>query len=677
MNLFFKLSRQVICLWVFVFTSYLQALQSNSESILSCEVDVGEEVGLQIISLEPKANYSKTSDSNEKSQLNDGIALPGLMWATKKAVGWVQAPSIRIDIVLDRHECVRKADLGIHLSTRSKHGLSPPGMINVYAKSTQGWYQVGGWSGSFNHGLTESQWVFISLSSVEEKLKVIIHPKGKVTVIDEINLIRKHEKNNKENLFKGYISNPLEHSFSSLVTKKKPTESDYQSGVLIKRVNYLDKDIDWGGTFLLRESLDYRLPIFGDETEIISFGINNNLPDKVCIGKENTGISEWYRLEKVASFLGNEVYDPLLKVEEGFCISPKSKQIFVVKIDGEGVENSGKYSLGTIGGYNEIIANIEKHELEGATLGCFDINPWGYSKDHLVWGNTRNSKNNFKNYLKKQGVTYFFFHPTQFPNFTSDGGKIRSNDKALKSASQLYHGEKVILYAGLFSRLSKVEELRPKIERLISELDRSMKHEGFTYEDWLFYPVDEARGDRLVFLLEVARLVKEINPKIRIYANPISNASSSAEKKTLAQLKPLVDVWQPNYEFISSVPKSLYVSNNAKLWMYSNPKYPAKEESPRFYYELASLAKKQGADGVGFWSLSAASGQTVWNDFDGKVPDWGVFYDMDSGKVIPSRRWEAFVQGMEQQCIVKKLRLAPNTGEAVRIVQERGYETNH
>ena len=42
----------------------------------------------------------------------------------------------------------------------------------------------------------------------------------------------------------------------------------------------------------------------------------------------------------------------------------------------------------------------------------------------------------------------------------------------------------------------------------------------------------------------------------------------------------------------------------------------------------------------------------MWNDFDGRRPDFSVVYDR-SGELFNSRRWEAFAEGIEDYKIMQ------------------------
>jgi len=62
-------------------------------------------------------------------------------------------------------------------------------------------------------------------------------------------------------------------------------------------------------------------------------------------------------------------------------------------------------------------------------------------------------------------------------------------------------------------------------------------------------------------------------------------------------------------------------------------------------------AFRDGYTGIGFWAY-ADSGNgdnpgSVWDDFDGRNPDYAVIYDGDGTSILSSRRWEGWRMGIE------------------------------
>jgi len=57
-------------------------------------------------------------------------------------------------------------------------------------------------------------------------------------------------------------------------------------------------------------------------------------------------------------------------------------------------------------------------------------------------------------------------------------------------------------------------------------------------------------------------------------------------------------------------------------------------------------------DGIGFWSYAAVYGD-YWDDFDLGLPDWAKVYPDPVGRPVPSKRWEAWREGLEDYLLLR------------------------
>ena len=67
------------------------------------------------------------------------------------------------------------------------------------------------------------------------------------------------------------------------------------------------------------------------------------------------------------------------------------------------------------------------------------------------------------------------------------------------------------------------------------QLVEHLKHNGIGYDRFALYPYDEYIGDDFY---DLARLIKEIDPRIKIFAN-----SYGKGPREFKRLKDLVDIW--------------------------------------------------------------------------------------------------------------------------------------
>ncbi|NLX12196.1 MAG: hypothetical protein GXY44_00885 [Phycisphaerales bacterium] len=209
---------------------------------------------------------------------------------------------------------------------------------------------------------------------------------------------------------------------------------------------------------------------------------------------------------------------------------------------------------------------------------------------------------------------------------------------------------------------------------------------GIGYDRFALYPYDESLCEEF---LQLAKFIKEVDPKIRIFAN-----SHQRSKKCMAidHFTDYVDIWCLN----DDNPQAQAARNKLKNvthkegWRYKAFKF-AKSLSPYTYYRLQPWrAWASDEIGSGFWVYMTRRDSTtgadcsVWDDFDctGKG-SWrcdAVYTGRDApadsgGEVfIPSRRWEIWREGVEDyqylHTLSQRIRTAREQGTLAQLVQE-------
>ncbi len=165
---------------------------------------------------------------------------------------------------------------------------------------------------------------------------------------------------------------------------------------------------------------------------------------------------------------------------------------------------------------------------------------------------------------------------------------------------------------------------------------------GWDYDRWAFYHLDEPWLTGLTVIPELRAFcerVRAVDPRVRLYANP----TGKLKVEYLEEFKDLIDVWQPEINFLKRDPELLaWFQENAKtLWAYEATD-PGKELLPLGYYRgLGWLAWDLKLSGAGFWVYKY---HDLWWPLD--VGNWAVVYP-SGDEVVPSRRWEACRDGQE------------------------------
>ncbi len=207
-----------------------------------------------------------------------------------------------------------------------------------------------------------------------------------------------------------------------------------------------------------------------------------------------------------------------------------------------------------------------------------------------------------------------------------------------------------------FGRFGAVEWMTQAWKAVFSswlkDLVGHLKSRGVDYDRFVLYPYDESIADDYY---ELAALIKQIDPKIRLYANSFGKGPKEFER-----FRELIDVWclqdshcmrHPDwFETIKSFGK--------ELWTYECLR-PMKAKEPYSYYRLLPWrAFKRGMTGAGFWiyyyGLGFKAGAVPWDDTLRPHGFSGVVYGARAAPVsepgeniVPSRRWEAWREGIE------------------------------
>ncbi len=176
---------------------------------------------------------------------------------------------------------------------------------------------------------------------------------------------------------------------------------------------------------------------------------------------------------------------------------------------------------------------------------------------------------------------------------------------------------------------------------------KTLREKGVGYDRFAIYPFDESLCDEFY---QVAKLIKQIDPQIKIYANDFGRGP-----KDYRRFKDLVDIWDLHWKHCKAHPDWLedIKSFGKEVWTYRTAA-PSRGNDPYSYYRLMSWdAFARGQTGVGFWIYISRDKQH-WDD--GTLPrgHYDVVYGQANSpvnthgeKIIPSKRWEAWREGIE------------------------------
>ncbi|MCK4990547.1 MAG: hypothetical protein KAS29_08680, partial [Bacteroidales bacterium] len=256
------------------------------------------------------------------------------------------------------------------------------------------------------------------------------------------------------------------------------------------------------------------------------------------------------------------------------------------------------------------------------------------------------------------------FTSTVPPEATFDeSGKITNIDYSDHDIFMAKHAPKgTPLFHSLVKLTGPAEKFSPTWEKayrsFIPLWIKHLKEFSYGYESFAFYPQDEIgleHGKHVAVFMKWAKLVREIDPGIRIYANPVAHITM----EQLEEIEPFVDIWTPLQTHIYPKEKLEFIHATKKpLWNY-DPANNAKHLSPLVYYRGQSwMSWHYGHTGIGFFHYFG--GAKFWFQ-----PEAGFEYAMiyEGKGVVTSKRWEAVRDGVEDFTLLQTLKMAADAAE--------------
>ena len=195
----------------------------------------------------------------------------------------------------------------------------------------------------------------------------------------------------------------------------------------------------------------------------------------------------------------------------------------------------------------------------------------------------------------------------------------------------------------------------------LGELVSFMLDKGYNYESFVLYLYDEYIGDDFIY---VARIIKEFDPRLKIYAN------KWIEPGEVNKVKDIIDIWCPHIPDVLANKNNYDYYRNMKIfdqvWCYHSSIAcerffaPTKTRTSRewrgenrsFWRTMPIVAASLGMTGSGFW-VYQDSDRTGW--IKDQIGNHGVVYDGTQNPdkdcfpemIIPSKRWQQWREGIE------------------------------
>ncbi|MDT8303391.1 MAG: hypothetical protein RQ760_18070 [Sedimentisphaerales bacterium] len=269
--------------------------------------------------------------------------------------------------------------------------------------------------------------------------------------------------------------------------------------------------------------------------------------------------------------------------------------------------------------------------------------------------------------LSNHHINVYTIPPQDLPflRFSSDRpGVIRKpNFTKLDNALRHHNYARIYLLCLDFNRNKKdhgrfgnvkwmSEQWKAVFSQWLNNIVKHLNNAGVSYDKFALYPFDESLCDDFY---KLAELIKETDPNIRIYANSFSKGP-----KEFVRFRELVDIWCLQDSYCERYPQWLEQIKGfgKQVWTYECLR-PMKAKDPYSYFRLMPWrAFKRGQTGAGFWiyyyGLNFKTGAVPWDDTLRPQGFSGVVYGSKerplagpSENIVPSRRWEAWREGVE------------------------------
>ena len=191
----------------------------------------------------------------------------------------------------------------------------------------------------------------------------------------------------------------------------------------------------------------------------------------------------------------------------------------------------------------------------------------------------------------------------------------------------------------------------------LTRLVAHLKDRGLGHDDFFVYPVDESI--RIDFLTS-ARAIRSVDPQVRIFADPMMRDAD----EHLHTAAPYADIWSPMLDARHPRQYEILRETGATMWSYFVGR---RSFCPYAAYRLALWkAFAIGARGCGFWCYAVGDKWRNTNMWAESALQYAAIYTLDGApadisraeKIIPSRRWEAWREGIEDYTWLFLLRQA-------------------
>jgi len=663
-------------------------------SLNACSAQVLNKLRIKHAEVSPAPNYVKSGQTRDPLVLIDGkLASHKILWLDNNTLGWRNYGQITIDLELQETSLI--SQIILHTAKNGAAGVYLPLNINIFTSlNGKDYTHSGDISGYDESPVNTYKAVELQKDNIDANAKyirLVVNPQGRLFFTDEITVIGKGKsliskqsntlttkqiqdiiaKNKSAEINRRALIEKLgsEKGSVAIVNQLKTkilnegnladqkTYQQYQSLVSSLSVskktdaglNISVLSSPWGKGKPEGKSKSIVVPT--NLTQYIAVQIVNNQNEKFSGSYSLQGVNNLvatvYETQEVKTRSSKNIEDVLnpITINSQLEFNPGEKKTLILALESsQETKSTIKFAFKGINNneliidYQSVNLGIDKNYQNSLAL---NVSVWPYYTYPFFKGREQQIKQDLINHYSNVFV---------IPPWILKPNNITTDHSTLKNYLKNYHaGDKVMLFLnhrgyvnspGNFMQVSWQKKYLTWYDTVL----KILKENNISDQNIYLYPFDEVKEKEIPLFKSFVAWIKKERPQSKIYTTVFY-------PDLLPQIQPLTDVYQL---LISEADlKAVSPTKGKDLWIYDIMD-DSKDQDPYSRYRLlAWKAFQYKANGIGFWNYAEQFGNSVWDDFDGDKGDYNVVYDKGN-TIIPSRRWEAFKQGVEDYFILSK-----------------------
>jgi len=658
-----------------------------------------------ILSVPP--NYPYSANPSDKSLLTDGIYSKGRFWTQSTTDGW-QLEGVTITIDLEKIQPVKEVTFSTIRNLAAN--ISFPQNIFVFiSKDDKNFNYVGDAADTPDNLPGNTKMKKFKLTGINRLAKYItlsIIPQGNYIFCDEIEVLKaetfstskmnlifvdsfknvidslRNPKHNRRNLLRAVESfqnipktnrTSLSMHLSSVVselTNKNMSENDlavikknlekehalylrnkFNTPFIVERYNPWDSLSELHLPHSNLINLNDQFLITTGSSQYGSFVItnSNSTPQEFSfIISNNQRITniKLFKAVYVPSIYYSLIPDALVKTDK-VTIGPGLSEMFLFKITG--INSGTDHSRITISSSQKKAEfNIQAHIVsidKRNKIENLNVNVWAYLNNIML----RNQIPEAVEDLEAHRVNTIVIPPsivpnittTDFTNFRSYLSNFRNVGNILLYMDYSSSDRRKILKNGQFMSV----EWKNKFIVWYHNMKQLILENGFSNAEIYLYPYDEVSEGNIEDFKKLILWAKQTIPGAKFYATLNTEIA-------IDSVLPLIDIAQ----ILPSLATNKLPFHHCEIWIYTG-NTPSRALSPyEFYRLMAWNAFVNNYNGIGFWNYADERNGNKLNLISDQIPNfrgsYSVIYNGSQGDIISSRRWEAFLLGIEDYSIL-------------------------